>query len=248
VGGAVLFDRVTFGYDPDKPVLIDVCLKAEPGQTIALVGPTGAGKTTIIKLLSRFYDVDSGLIAIDGQDIRQVEQSSIRKQLGIVLQDTFLFSGTVLENIRYGRLQASDEEVEAAAKLANADWFIRHLPQGYQTEVSEQGHNFSQGQRQLLAIARAILADPRILILDEATSSVDTRTEMHLQTALLRLMAGRTAFVIAHRLSTIRQADQLLVVDGGRIIERGNHESLLAEKGFYYRMHASQYRVEELRS
>jgi ATP-binding cassette subfamily B protein len=245
VGGKVLFERVTFGYDPDKPVLIDICLAAEPGQTIALVGPTGAGKTTIIKLLSRFYDVDAGLIAIDGQDIRQVEQSSIRKQLSIVLQDTFLFSGTVMENIRYGRLEASDEEVEAAAKLANADWFIRHLSQGYQTEVSERGHNFSQGQRQLLAIARAVLADPRILILDEATSSVDTRTEMHLQAALLRLMAGRTAFVIAHRLSTIRQADQVLVIDGGRIIERGTHESLLAQKGFYYRMHASQYRVGE---
>ncbi len=248
VGGTVLFDHVTFGYDPHKPVLIDVCLAAEPGQTIALVGPTGAGKTTIIKLLSRFYDVDAGSIAIDGQDIRQVKGSSIRKQLSIVLQDTFLFSGTVLENIRYGRLEASDEEVEAAAKLANADWFIRHLPRGYQTEVSEQGHNFSQGQRQLLAIARAILADPRILILDEATSSVDTRTEMHLQTALLRLMAGRTAFVIAHRLSTIRQADQVLVIDGGRIIERGTHESLLAQKGFYYRMHASQYRAGERQS
>jgi ATP-binding cassette subfamily B protein len=248
VRGTVLFDQVTFGYDPDKPVLIDICLEAKPGQTVALVGPTGAGKTTIIKLLSRFYDVNAGLIAIDGQDIRQVAQDSIRKQLSIVLQDTFLFSGTVMENIRYGRLEASDEEVEAAAKLANADWFIRHLPQGYQTEVSEQGHNFSQGQRQLLAIARAVLADPRILILDEATSSVDTRTEMHLQAALLRLMAGRTAFVIAHRLSTIRQADQVLVIDGGRIIERGTHETLLAEQGFYYRMHASQYRVGELRS
>lgn len=245
VRGTVLFDQVTFGYDAGKPVLIDICLAAEPGQTIALVGPTGAGKTTIIKLLSRFYDVDAGLIAIDGQDIRQVQQGSIRKQLSIVLQDTFLFSDTVMENIRYGRLEASDEEVEAAAKLANADWFIRHLPQGYQTEVSEQGHNFSQGQRQLLAIARAILADPRILILDEATSNVDTRTEMHLQTALLRLMAGRTAFVIAHRLSTIRRADQVLVINGGRIIERGTHKSLLAEKGFYYRMHASQYRNEE---
>ena len=245
VQGAVLFDRVTFGYDPEKPVLTDVSLEAKPGQTIALVGPTGAGKTTIINLLSRFYDVDEGSIAIDGRDIRQVEQASIRKQLGIVLQDTFLFSSTVMENIRYGRLDATDEEVEAAAILANADWFIRHLPQGYQTELSEQGHNFSQGQRQLLAIARAILADPRILILDEATSSVDTRTEMLLQAALLRLMTGRTAFVIAHRLSTIRQADQVLVIDGGRIIERGNHESLLAEKGFYYRMHLSQYRNEK---
>jgi ATP-binding cassette subfamily B protein len=242
VQGAVLFDQVTFGYDPEKPVLTGVSLEAKPGQTVALVGPTGAGKTTIINLLSRFYDVDDGSICIDGQDIRQVEQASIRKQLGIVLQDTFLFSSTVMENIRYGRLDATDEEVAAAAKLANADWFIRHLPLGYQTELSEQGHNFSQGQRQLLAIARAILANPRILILDEATSSVDTRTEMLLQAALLRLLAGRTAFVIAHRLSTIHQADQVLVIDGGRIIERGNHESLLAEKGFYYRMHLSQYR------
>ena len=244
VQGSVVFDRVTFGYDPDKPVLADVSLEAKPGQTVALVGPTGAGKTTIINLLSRFYDVDGGSISIDGQDIRQVEQASIRKQLGIVLQDTFLFSSTVMENIRYGRLDATDEEVAAAAKLANADWFIRHLPLGYQTVLSEQGHNFSQGQRQLLAIARAILADPRILILDEATSSVDTRTEMLLQAALLQLMAGRTAFVIAHRLSTIHSADQVLVIDGGRIIERGNHQSLLAEKGFYYRMHLSQYRNE----
>jgi ATP-binding cassette subfamily B multidrug efflux pump len=244
VQGSVFFDQVTFGYDRDKPVLTDVSLEAKPGQTIALVGPTGAGKTTIINLLSRFYDVDGGSITIDGQDIRQVEQASIRKQLGIVLQDTFLFSSTVMENIRYGRLDATDEEVAAAAKLANADWFIRHLPLGYETILSEQGHNFSQGQRQLLAIARAILADPRILILDEATSSVDTRTEMLLQAALLRLMAGRTAFIIAHRLSTIHSADQVLVIDGGRIIERGNHQSLLAEKGFYYRMHLSQYRNE----
>jgi ATP-binding cassette subfamily B multidrug efflux pump len=205
------------------------------------VGPTGAGKTTIINLLSRFYDVDDGAIVIDGQDIRSVKQDSIRSQLGIVLQDTFLFSGTVMENIRYGRLHASDDEVIEAAKLANADWFIRRLPQGYQTQVSEQGHNFSQGQRQLLAIARAVLADPRILILDEATSSVDTRTEMHIQDALLRLMTGRTAFVIAHRLSTIRQADQLLVIDDGQIIERGTHETLLAQRGFYFNLYMSQY-------
>ncbi|MFN2124609.1 MAG: ABC transporter ATP-binding protein, partial [Candidatus Promineifilaceae bacterium] len=221
-----------------------VSLETKPGQTIALVGPTGAGKTTIINLLSRFYDVDSGEISIDGQDIRAVTQDSIRKQLGIVLQDTFLFSGTVLENIRYGNLEATEEEVRAAATLANADWFIRHLPQGYSTEVSEQGHNFSQGQRQLLAIARAILADPRVLILDEATSSVDTRTEMLLQAALLTLMEGRTAFVIAHRLSTIRQADQVLVIEDGRIVERGTHESLLAQQGSYYRMHQSQQTTE----
>jgi ATP-binding cassette subfamily B protein len=191
--------------------------------------------------LSRFYDVNRGVIAIDGLDIRSIRQASIRQQLGIVLQDTFLFSDTVMENIRYGRLSASDEEVYAAAELANADWFIRRLPMGYQTLVSEKGHNFSQGQRQLLAIARAVLSDPRILILDEATSSVDTRTEMLIQGALLKLMAGRTAFVIAHRLSTIRSADQVLVIDQGRIIERGTHESLLAQRGFYYELYMSQY-------
>jgi ABC-type multidrug transport system fused ATPase/permease subunit len=242
IQGAVNFAGVTFGYDPQKPVLVDVNLSAMPGQTVALVGPTGAGKTTIINLLSRFYDVDEGAITLDGHDIRCVQQASIRKQLGIVLQDTILFSGTVMENIRYGRLEASDDEVYAAATLANADWFIRRLPQGYQTQVSEQGHNFSQGQRQLLAIARAVLADPRILILDEATSSVDTRTEMLIQGALLKLMAGRTAFVIAHRLSTIRSADHVLVIDDGRIIERGDHESLLRQRGFYYNLYMSQYR------
>jgi ATP-binding cassette subfamily B protein len=239
--GDVAFQNVTFGYDPGKPVLFDVSLSANAGETIALVGPTGAGKTTIINLLSRFYDVNSGAIAIDGRDIRASRQASIRQQLGIVLQDTFLFSDTVMENIRYGRLSARDEEVYAAAELANADWFIRRLPMGYQTLVSEKGHNFSQGQRQLLAIARAILSDPRILILDEATSSVDTRTEMLIQGALLKLMAGRTAFVIAHRLSTIRSANQVLVIDQGRIIERGTHECLLAQRGFYYELYISQY-------
>jgi len=242
IEGEVTFEDVTFGYDPEKPVLVDVRLTATPGETVALVGPTGAGKTTIINLLSRFYDVAAGAIKIDGQDIRTVQQKSIRQQLGIVLQETFLFSGTVMENIRYGRLGVNDEDVYAAAELANADWFIRRLPNGYQTQVSEQGHNFSQGQRQLIAIARAVLADPRILILDEATSSVDTRTEMLIQEALLKLMEGRTAFVIAHRLSTIRSADQVLVIDGGRIIERGNHESLLAQEGFYYNLYMSQYR------
>jgi ATP-binding cassette subfamily B protein len=242
IQGAVLFDQVTFSYEPDKPVLTNVSFRASPGETVALVGPTGAGKTTIISLLSRFYDVDAGSILIDGSDIRTVQQKSVREQLGIVLQDTFLFSGTVIDNIRYGRLDASDEEVRAAAKLANADWFIRRLPQGYQAQVSEKGHNFSQGQRQLLAIARAVLANPRILILDEATSSVDTRTEQNIQEALLRLMDGRTAFVIAHRLSTIRQADQVLVIDNGRLIEQGNHESLLAQQGFYYNLYMSQFR------
>ncbi len=241
IRGAVSFKNVSFGYEPDKPVLVDVNLSANPGETIALVGPTGAGKTTIINLLSRFYDVNTGSISIDGRDIRNVQQASIRQQLGIVLQDTFLFSATVMENIRYGRLAASDEDVYSAARLSNADWFIRRLPKGYQTQVSEQGHNFSQGQRQLLAIARAILVDPRILILDEATSSVDTRTEMLIQDALLQLMEGRTAFVIAHRLSTIRSADQVLVIDGGQVIERGTHESLLAQKGFYYNLYMSQY-------
>jgi len=242
IQGRVVFKDVTFGYDPKKPVLRDINLFAHPGETIALVGPTGAGKTTIVNLLTRFYDVDYGSICIDGKNIRDVQQKSIRQQLGIVLQDTFLFSGTVIDNIRYGRLTASDEDVYAATQLANADWFIRRLPQGYQTQVSEQGINFSQGQRQLLAIARAVLANPRILILDEATSSVDTRTEMLIQEALLSLMEGRTAFVIAHRLSTIRSADQVLVVEGGCIIERGDHKSLLAQQGFYYNLYMRQYR------
>lgn len=247
IRGAVTFEAVDFAYEPDKPVLENVSLEVAPGQTVALVGPTGAGKTTIISLLSRFYDVSGGSIRIDDVDIRNVTQNSIREQLGIVLQDTFLFSGTVMENIRYGRLDASDDDVIEAAKLANADDFIHLLPRGYQTQVSEKGHNFSQGQRQLLAIARAILADPRILILDEATSSVDTRTEIHIQEALLRLLEGRTAFVIAHRLSTIRNADQVLAVNDHRIIERGTHDELLALGGFYYQLYMSQYhRLAEL--
>jgi len=245
IQGEVVFDHVTFAYEPDKPVLEDVSLEAQPGQTVALVGPTGAGKTTIISLLSRFYDVNEGAILIDGRDIRSVQQGSIRQQLGIVLQDTFLFSVTVMDNIRYGRLDATDKEVVAAARLANADRFIQRLPQGYQTQVSERGHNFSQGQRQLLAIARAVLADPRILILDEATSSVDTRTEVHIQQALLRLLEGRTAFVIAHRLSTIRKADQVLVVHNHHIIERGTHDQLLAQGGFYHDLYMSQHRRAE---
>jgi ATP-binding cassette, subfamily B, multidrug efflux pump len=246
IRGEVRFEDVDFAYTANKPVLIDVNLEAKPGQTIALVGPTGAGKTTIINLLSRFYDVTGGAIYVDGHDIRTVQQASLRRQLGIVLQDTFLFSATVMDNIRYGRLDATDDEVIAAARLANADRFIRLLPQGYQTQVSERGHNFSQGQRQLLAIARAILADPRILILDEATSSVDTRTEMHIQEALLNLLKGRTAFVIAHRLSTILNADQVLVVNDHRIIERGTHEELLAQHGFYDQLYTSQYKRMEM--
>ncbi|MCY4144861.1 MAG: ABC transporter ATP-binding protein, partial [Chloroflexi bacterium] len=241
IRGAVRFASVSFAYQPGEWVLRDISLDVQPGQTIALVGPTGAGKTTIISLLSRFYDASAGSICIDGADIRNLTQDSIRAQLGIVLQDTFLFSGTVMENIRYGRLGATDAEVIKAARLANADSFIRLLPRDYQTRVSEKGHNFSQGQRQLLAIARAILADPRILILDEATSSVDTRTEIHIQQALLRLLEGRTAFVIAHRLSTIRNADQVLVINDQRIIERGRHDQLLAMGGFYAQLYRSQY-------
>jgi ATP-binding cassette subfamily B multidrug efflux pump len=242
VEGDVVFEDVSFGYEKDVPVLKQVSLHAEPGQTIALVGPTGAGKTTIVNLLTRFYDIDSGSIRIDGMDIRQMKKDDLRRKLGIVLQDTFLFSDTVMENIRYGRLDASDEEVIAAARLANADQFIHRLPQGYQTELSERGSNLSQGQRQLLAIARAVLADPGILILDEATSSVDTRTEKQIQEAMLRLMEGRTSFVIAHRLSTIREADDILVVNGGEIIERGTHQELLAQKGFYHNLYMSQFK------
>ena len=242
VHGDVVFDDVCFGYDRDVPELKHVSLRTEPGQTVALVGPTGAGKTTIINLLTRFYDIDSGKILVDGQDIRDIKKGDLRRTLGIVLQDTFLFTGTVMDNIRYGRLDATDEEVIAAAKLSNADVFIHRLPDGYQTELSERGSNLSQGQRQLLAIARAMLADPGILILDEATSSVDTRTEVHIQQALLKLMEGRTAFVIAHRLSTIRGADQILVIDDGQIIERGTHQSLLAQEGFYYNLYMSQFK------
>ncbi|MEM7530605.1 MAG: ABC transporter ATP-binding protein [Chloroflexota bacterium] len=247
IEGMVKFEDVDFAYEPGKPVLADISLEAAQGETVALVGPTGAGKTTIISLLSRFYDVTNGVITIDGHDIRDVQQDSLRQQLGIVLQETYLFSATVMENIRYGRLDATDEEVIEAAKLANVDRFIRLLPDGYQTKVSERGNNFSQGQRQLLAIARAILADPRILILDEATSSVDTRTEQQIQEALLHLLEGRTAFVIAHRLSTIRNADQLLVIHDHRIAERGTHDSLLAQGGHYHDLYMSQYhRVQTL--
>jgi len=248
IAGEVVFDRVDFSYLPGVPVLKDMSLEAQPGQTIALVGPTGAGKTTMVNVLSRFYDIQGGAIRIDGRDIRQAKQDSLRQQLGIVLQDTFLFSETVMENIRYGRLDATNEECIAAARLANADQFIRRLPQGYQTPLSERGSNLSQGQRQLLAIARAVLSDPRILILDEATSSVDTRTEVRIQEALLRLMEGRTSFVIAHRLSTIRDADQVLVINEGRIIERGSHEELLAQGGFYHHLYMSQFKGKAVNS
>jgi ATP-binding cassette subfamily B multidrug efflux pump len=242
VKGEVNFTAVDFGYLPGTPVIKGMTLEAKAGQTIALVGPTGAGKTTLINLLMRFYEVGKGGISIDGRDLRDIPKSDLRRKLGLVLQDTFLFSDTVMENIRYGRLDATDEEVIQAAQLADADHFIRLLPQGYQTVLSERASNLSQGQRQMLSIARAILADPAILILDEATSSVDTRTEVRIQQALLRLMEGRTSFVIAHRLSTIRDADKVIVINDGEVVEQGNHDQLLEKKGFYYNLYVSQFK------
>ena len=244
--GRVRFDHVRFGYRPDAVTIDDMSLEVEAGEMVALVGPTGAGKTTIVNLLTRFYEIDSGSISIDGIDIRALNKGELRRRLGIVLQDTFLFSDSVLENIRYGRLDASNEDVIEAAKLADADHFIRALPHGYQTVLSERAGNLSQGQRQLLAIARTLLADPAILILDEATSSVDTRTEARIQQALLRLMHGRTSFVIAHRLSTIRDASQVLVIKDGRIIERGTHDQLIARHGFYQQLYVSQFKGQTL--
>lgn len=244
IRGAVTFEHVKFGYQPDKIIIHDFCSEIEPGQMIAIVGPTGAGKTTIVKLLMRFYDVDAGAIFIDGHNIRDFNRSELREQFGMVLQDTWLFKGTIMENIRYGRLTATDEEVIAAAKAAHADHFIRTLPGGYQMELNEDATNVSQGQRQLLTIARAILADNRILILDEATSSVDTRTEVRIQKAMNNLMRGRTSFVIAHRLSTIREADKILVMKDGDIIEQGRHEELLAAGGFYAQLYNSQFEEE----
>jgi len=242
VKGDVRFTDVSFGYQPNQRIIKNMTLEAKAGQTIALVGPTGAGKTTIINLLSRFYEIDEGCITIDGRDIRDVSKSDLRQKLGIVLQDTFLFADTVMENIRYGRLDATDEECIEAARLADADHFIRQLPQEYQTILSERASNLSQGQRQLLSIARAILADPSILILDEATSSVDTRTEARIQNALLRLMKGHTSFVIAHRLSTIRDADKIIVIKDGEIVEQGTHQGLLEAKGIFHQLYMSQFK------
>lgn len=245
IRGHVLFDKVWAEYEPGQPVLREVSLEAQPGQTVAIVGPTGAGKTTIINLLPRFYDVSQGAVKIDGVDVRDVTLASLRGQIGMVLQDNFVFSDSILNNIRYGRIEASDEEVIAAATLVHADEFIRRLPDGYNTVLGERGSGLSHGQRQLLAIARAALANPRILILDEATSSVDTRTERLIQKALEKLMAGRTSFVIAHRLSTIRNADQVLVLKAGQIVERGTHDTLLAQQGAYYDLYQSQFRRAE---
>ena len=246
LAGDVQFDGVQFSYVAGTPVIRNMTLTARPGETVALVGPTGAGKTTIVNLLSRFYEIDAGSICIDGTDIRQMSKARLRRQLGIVLQDTFLFSGTVMDNIRFGRLEASDAEVMEAAQMADADHFIRQLPQGYETVLSERASNLSQGQRQLLSIARAILADPSILILDEATSSVDTRTEARIQQALLRLMEGRTSFVIAHRLSTIRDADKVVVIRDGEIVEQGTHQQLLDRHGFYRHLYMSQFKGEAI--
>lgn len=242
--GQVSFEGVHFQYTPDKPLIRDFNLEVQPGEMVAIVGPTGAGKTTLINLLMRFYDVTSGAIKVDGQDIRSLSRQSYRQQFGMVLQDAWLYEGTIKENLRFARLDATDEEIVEAAKTANVDHFIRTLPNGYNMEMNQESSNISLGQKQLLTIARALLVDPKILILDEATSSVDTRLELLIQKAMKRLMKGRTSFVIAHRLSTIQEADKILVLKDGQIIEQGNHESLLADKGFYYDLYMSQFSKE----
>jgi len=245
VAGEVDFQHVQFGYDPAKTIIKDFCAHIQPGQRIAIVGPTGAGKTTMVKLLMRFYDVDGGAILVDGHNVQEFTRQGLRRMFGMVLQDAWLYNGTIMENIRYGRLEATDEEVIAAAKAAHVDHFVRTLPGGYQMEINEETSNISQGQKQLLTIARAFLADPKILILDEATSSVDTRTEVLIQEAMAQLMQGRTSFIIAHRLSTIRHADLILVMNEGDIVEQGTHEELLARQGFYAQLYNSQFESTE---
>ena len=241
VKGAVDFENVTFRYEEGKDILHKVNFHIEPGQSIALVGPTGAGKTTVINLLSRFYDINEGSVKIDGHDVRDVTLGSLRSQMGVMLQDTFIFSGTILENIRYGKLDATEEEVIAAAKVVRAHDFIQNLKDGYHTVVEERGSTLSAGQRQLLSFARALLADPKILILDEATASIDTRTEELLQEGLQKLLKDRTSFIIAHRLSTIKNSSRIFYVAGGNIAEAGTHEELMAKKGLYHHLYQSQY-------
>mgnify|MGYP000985111036 FL=1 len=245
IQGAVEFQNVVFSYEKGEVILNDVSFKVRPGETIALVGPTGAGKSTVVNLVSRFYDIESGSVMVDGRDVRSVTLESLRKQMGIMLQDTFIFSGTIMDNIKYSRLDATDEEAIEAAKAVKAHEFISEMPDGYYTEVNERGSRLSVGQRQLISFARALLADPRILVLDEATSSIDTKTEMALQEGLQRLLKGRTSFVIAHRLSTIKNADKIMYVEDGRIVEEGTHEQLMAARGAYWKLYTEQYRLLE---
>ena len=239
------FENVHFGYSEDKIIINNFSAEIQPGQKVAIVGPTGAGKTTMVKLLMRFYDVTDGAILLDGNDVRKLPRAELRSEFGMVLQDTWLFNGTIMDNLRYGRLDATDEEVYAAARAAHVDAFVRTLPEGYRMVLNEEASNISQGQKQLLTIARAILADPRLLILDEATSSVDTHTEVLIQKAMDHLMHGRTSFVIAHRLSTIRDADLILVMNHGDIVEQGTHQELLSKGGFYAELYNSQFDTQE---
>ncbi|HBB29801.1 MAG TPA: multidrug ABC transporter ATP-binding protein, partial [Clostridiales bacterium] len=244
VKGDVEFKNVNFGYEQNHTVLHDLSLHASPGQKIAFVGSTGAGKTTITNLINRFYDIQEGTITYDGIDIKKIKKDDLRRSLAMVLQDTHLFTGTVKENIRYGRLDATDDEIIEAAKLANAHSFIKHLPKGYDTRLVSDGANLSQGQRQLLNIARAAVAKPHVLILDEATSSIDTRTEKLIEQGMDKLMQGRTVFIIAHRLSTVRNSDLIMVLEGGKVIEKGNHDELISQKGKYYQLYTGQFELE----